>query len=188
MTGAGAPDPPEPRGWRRQLPDLAHIAEIVGTVAVVISLLYVGVQLRQATRQMEREENNATQAQWQTIRLLLATDRDVARLWHAGLNGDSLDAIDRVRFDRLFSEHTWATFHIRDRARLGIFPWQEFERGGATRLVHWICTPGGSPWWRENRTGYPPDFVADVGVVMDRVGSAEAPPCPGRETVPTTLP
>jgi hypothetical protein len=90
------------RGW---LQDLSNASQVVGAIAVVASLIYVGFQLRQNTRQLQREENNATQAQWQTIRLTLAGDQDVAQLWVAGLNGEALDAVQRLRFESLLSEH-----------------------------------------------------------------------------------
>ena len=163
---------------RLGLERLALISQIVGTVALVVSLVYVGLQLQQATHQLERQENNATQDQWQAIRLAIATDPDLARIWQAGLAGDSLDATGRYRFGALLSEHTWATFHIWDRTRLGIFEPSEFMRGAAPPLARWLCTPGGAAWWSGQRGGYPPGFVEDMDKAMGQRAAAEGVECP----------
>ena len=163
---------------RLGLERLALVSQIVGTVALVVSLVYVGLQLQQATHQLERQENNATQSQWQAIRLAIATDPDLARIWQAGLRGDSLDAADAYRFGSLLSEHTWATFHIWDRTRLGIFESSEFMRGAAPPLAGWLCTPGGAAWWTGHRGDYPPGFVGDMGTAMAQLAASEDVECP----------
>ena len=163
------------RAW---LQDLSNASQVVGAIAVVASLIYVGLQLRQNTRQLQREEHNATQAQWQTIRLTLAGDREVAQLWVAGLGGEALDAAQRLRFESLFSEHTWATFHIWDRTQAGIFEPNEFERGAAPPLARWLCTPGGAPWWAKTKVHYAPGFVREVDAAMTRLTPEERAHCP----------
>ncbi len=154
------------RGW---LQDLSNASQVVGAIAVVASLVYVGIQLRQNTRQLQREENNATQAQWQTIRLTLAGNREVAQLWVAGLDGEALNAVQRLRFESLLSEHTWATFHIWDRAQAGIFEPKQFERGAAPPLARWLSTKGGARWWARTKVQYAPGFVRDMDAAIARL-------------------
>ncbi len=162
-------------GW---LQDLSNAFQVVGAIAVVASLIYVGLQLRLNTSQLQREESNATQAQWQAIRLTLAGDRDVAQLWVAGLNGGTLDAIDRLRFESLLSEHTWATFHIWDRTVTGVFEASNFERGAGPSLARWLCSPGGAPWWTKTKVQYAPGFVHAVEAAMTRLTPEERANCP----------
>lgn len=163
---------------RLGLERLSLVSQIVGTVALVVSLIYVGLQLQQATHQLERAENNATQDQWQAIRLAIATSPDLARIWKEGLSGDTLDATEAYRFEALLAEHTWATFHIWDRTQRGIFELTEFMRGAAPPLAGWLCTPGGSAWWTERRSEYPPGFVADMDTAMARFAAVEDVECP----------
>jgi hypothetical protein len=105
-------------------------------------------------------------------------DREVAQLWVAGLNGEALDAVQRLRFESLLSEHTWAAFHIWDRTQAGIFETGEFARGAGPPLARWLCTPGGAPWWAKTKVRYPPAFVRDVDAAMTRLTPEERANCP----------
>ena len=163
---------------RLGLRELADFSQVVGTVAVLVSLVYVGVQLRQATDQLERQENNATQSQWQAIRLMLAGERDAARVWTEGLRGDSLDAVDAARFDRLLEEHTWATVHIWDRTQRGLFEAADFQQSAAPPLAGWLCTAGGGPWWTDHRDRYPAGFVREMDAAMERLSNRATARCP----------
>lgn len=169
----GAVDQP-PRVW---LHDLSHVSQIVGSMAVVASLVYVGLQLQQNTRQLEREESNATQSQWQAIRLLVASNREVAELWVAGLNGDALDAVQRLRFESLLTEHIWATSQMYYRGKL-FGGTEEFESTSGPPLARWLCTRGGALWWQKNKLAFPADFVRDVGATMTRLPPEERANCP----------
>jgi hypothetical protein len=51
------------------LEQLANLAQIIGSAGVVLSLIFVGLQLRQNTRAIQRNEHNATMAQWTVIRM-----------------------------------------------------------------------------------------------------------------------
>jgi hypothetical protein len=169
----GAVDQP-PRVW---LHDLSHVSQIVGSIAVVASLVYVGLQVQQNTTQLQREESNATQSQWQAIRLLVASNREVAELWVAGLNGDALDAVQKLRFESLLTEHIWATSQIYYRRKLFGDMW-EFESTSGPPLARLLCTRGGALWWQKNKRAFPADFVRDVGATMTRLPREERANCP----------
>jgi hypothetical protein len=89
-----------------------------------------------------------------------------------------LDAVQRLRFESLLSEHTWATFHIWDRTQAGIFEPNEFERGAAPPLARWLCTPGGAPWWTKTKVHYSPGYVRDVDAAMTGLPPEERAHCP----------
>ena len=165
----GAVDQP-PRVW---LHDLSQVSQIVGSIAVVASLVYVGLQVQQNTRQLQLYQNDATQSQWQAIRLLVASNREVAELWVAGLNGDALDAVQRLRFESLLAEHIWATMQIYYRFGTG-----EFESISGPPLARWLCTRGGALFWQKNKLAFPADFVREVGATMTRLPPEERANCP----------
>jgi len=165
----GAVDQP-PRVW---LHDLSQVSQIVGSIAVVASLVYVGLQVQQNTRQLQLYQNDATQSQWQAIRLLVASNREVAELWVAGLNGDALDAVQRLRFESLLAEHIWATMQIYYRFGTG-----EFESTSGPPLARWLCTRGGALFWQKNKPAFPAYFVREVGATMTRLPPEERANCP----------
>lgn len=91
------------------LEDLGNIGDFLGGIGVVITLIYLAVQIRQNTRQLRSdsaaaqtrslEGTNTDISKW--IEGIVA-NRDVAELWAQGLiDIDSLDATDRLRFDYL---------------------------------------------------------------------------------------
>ena len=65
----------------------AYLAQIVASIGVVVSLIFVGLQIRQNTRALERAEHNSTMGQLTVIRQAIAQNRDIAELMTAGLHG-----------------------------------------------------------------------------------------------------
>ena len=146
----------------------SYVAQILGTVAIVVSLIFVGLQIRQNTSVLERNEHNSTMAQWTVIRQAIATNRDIAELMTAGLQGErALDAADRLRLENMLQENAWASFHIWDRTQRGVFPPGTFEFSCAPLLGVVLATPVGEAWWaRAKRGGFVPAYVADVDAML----------------------
>src|SRR5215470_11932483 len=107
---------------------MVAISQLVAAVGVILSLIFVGLQIKQNTRALQRNEHNSTMAQWTVIRQAIAQNRDIAELMTAGLSGErTLDAADQLRLDQMLQENAWAAFHIWDRAQRGVFPKGTFE-------------------------------------------------------------
>jgi hypothetical protein len=153
------------------LEQFSNLTQIVGSVGVIVSLLFVGLQIRQNTRALQREEHNSTMAQWTVIRMAIAKHRDIAELMTAGLHGErALDAADQLRLEQMLSENAWASFHIWERTQRGIFPKGTFELSCGAHLCGLLGTAGGGTWWRNaKQTGFPPAFVSDVDAVLTKV-------------------
>jgi hypothetical protein len=63
------------------------VSQIIASVAIVASLIFVGLQVRDNTTALQRDEHNSTMAQWTVIRIVVAKHRDVAELMTDGFNG-----------------------------------------------------------------------------------------------------
>ena len=144
------------------------ISQLVAAVAVILSLVFVGLQIKHNTRALQRTEHNSTMEQWTVIRQAIAQNRDIAELMTTGLRGESdLDAADQLRLEQMLQENAWAAFHIWDRTQRGIFPKGTFEATGGALLATLLKTPGGESWWRRAKhIGFHPGFVADVDAVL----------------------
>jgi hypothetical protein len=147
---------------------ISYLAQIVASVGVVVSLIFVGLQIRHNTGALQRNEHNSTMAQWTVIRMAIARNRDIAELMTAGLHGErAMDAADQLRLEQMLQENAWAAFHIWDRTQRGIFPKGTFEATGGALLYGLLRTAGGGTWWRSaKQTGFPPGFVLDVDAVL----------------------
>ena len=150
------------------LEQLSYLAQIVGTVGVVLSLIFVGVQVKQNTRALERNEHNSTMTQWTVIRMAIAQHRDVAELFTAGLNAERvLDAADQLRLEQMLAEYAWAAFHIWDRTQRGVFPEGTFELTGGALFCRVLRTAAGEVWWHSAKhAGFIPGFVLDVDAML----------------------
>ena len=110
---------------------ISYLAQIVASVGIIVSLIFVGLQIRQNTGVLQRNEHNSTMAQWTVIRMAIARNRDIAELMTAGLHGERvIDAADQLRLEQMLAEQAWAAFHIWDRTQRGIFPKGTFEATG----------------------------------------------------------
>ena len=74
----------------------ANLAEIIGTTAIVVSLIYVAVQIRQSNRHMAQE---AQRTRAQAVRENLARMADNAELMVKDGAGEALSAAEAIRLN-----------------------------------------------------------------------------------------
>jgi hypothetical protein len=155
---------------------LSYLAQIVASVAVIMSLIFVALQIKQNTGALQRNEHNSTMAQWTVIRMAIAANRDIAELMTAGLHGErALDAADQLRLEQMLQEYAWAAFHIWDRTQRGVFPKGTFEATAGPLLCDVLGTVRGEAWWRSAKhTGFIPGFVLDVDAVLAKDSAASS--------------
>src|SRR6266436_7465344 len=131
------------------LEQLSYLAQMVASVGVIVSLIFVGLQIRQNTGALQWNEHNSTMAQWTVIRMAIAKHRDIAELMTAGLRGEgAIDAADQLRLEQMLAEHAWAAFHIWDRTQRGVFSKGTFEMTCGPLLCGLLRTVRGAAWWR----------------------------------------
>ena len=152
---------------------IVAISQLVAAVGVILSLVFVGLQIKQNTRALQRTEHNSTMEQWTVIRQAIAQNRDIAELMTAGLQGErTLDSADQLRLEQMLAEQAWAAFHIWDRTQRGMFPNGTFEATGGALLATLLRTSGGAACWRtakETGYGFHPRFVSDVDAILAKV-------------------
>lgn len=186
--------PAKPLFHRDRAEYFAFIAQMVSAVAVVVSLIFVGVQLREANVVAIRDESNATMTQWSAFRTSIYEGRDAAEVFAAGMSGSrALDEADQLRFLYIMREHGWATFQVWDRTQKGLFPKWNFDVGAANDFLKVICTPGGAQAWASIKGELPPPYVADMDRLAIPFASAngvacDAPPFVDQAPVPTPQP
>jgi hypothetical protein len=81
------------------LEDLGNVGEFVAAIAVVVSLLYLAVQIRQNTRAVRSSVFSELQSEIRQNSFALASNEDLARIWRqANEDFESLTADERIRF------------------------------------------------------------------------------------------
>ncbi|HEX3282958.1 MAG TPA: hypothetical protein VHR36_17100 [Pyrinomonadaceae bacterium] len=152
---------------------ISYLAQIIASVGVIASLIFVALQIKQNTGALQRNEHNSTMAQWTVIRMAIAGHRDIAELMTGGLRGErALDAADQLRLEQMLQEYAWASFHIWDRTQRGVFPKGTFEATAGPLLSEVLTTSRGGAWWTNAKhIGFIPQFVQDVDAVLAKSGS-----------------
>ncbi len=156
------------------LSEFSDLSQIVGAIAVVASLLFVGVQLRQNTRQMKRGEANSAMAQGSALRHLLMSNREFAQLLIGGLGGSPLEAADELRLNALFAEITYMSRQVLDRVKHGLVDDDEFEREIIPQVRPLLTAPRGIAWWRAARGRFPSDFAAAMEASLPALAAPAA--------------
>ncbi|MDQ0248272.1 hypothetical protein J2W22_000319 [Sphingomonas kyeonggiensis] len=170
-------EPRRPIFHRDRMEYWAFVAQIVSALAVVASLVFVGLQLYDSNRVAARSEANDTQAQWSSFRASIYSSHDTAEMFRAGLEGSqALDPADQLRFDYLMREHGWATYQVWERVRDGLMPRAHYEAGQGADFVRVICTRGGWAVWSRIKIELARPYVDD----MDRMAAAYARANPGK--------
>ena len=153
---------------------LSYLAQIVASIGVIVSLIFLASQIKHNTAALERNEHNSTMEQWTVLRQAIAQNRDIAELMTSGLSGErALDAADQLRLEQMLQEYAWASFHIWDRTQRGVFPKGTFEATAGAFLCALLTTPRGGTWWHNAKnTGFIPAFVSDVDAVLAKNSGA----------------
>jgi hypothetical protein len=148
---------------------IGAIAEAVGALAVIITLVYLTFQLRQNTKAIELSTyrgviDDANQWQYKVIE-----SPEIAELYIAGMRGDELSSSDRLRFsllmNTLFSHWGYA------------FGAETFEVVNTSQIAGVLSHPGGADHWRRavaNKTiSLPPEFIKFVNGVLEDVEAGQ---------------
>jgi len=179
--------PSEPNAGSMTLQDLSSIGEIVGATAVVISLVYLAIQVRQNTRQIrENSEINRLMLQenfvsgQQDALLNLAQDPEFYRVWREGTqNSDGISDDDRERFGMLLYSQMYR-YHLMLQAK-SVEP-LEYKRA-VLQIKRLAQVPSFRVWWSRQRRyfEFDPDFCRVVdeqirATVQDRHQAGEDSP------------
>jgi len=149
---------------------LGNFGEFAGAIAVVITLLFLVIQIRQNTKQMRRLELNAAHQQFAVSRMAIATDREWAALvLKSATSVDELDPVDRLRINTWLLNQMQAHYHAWDRAREGTSEkdvWDVTVNGLKTTLG----MAAFSRWWPRNRNSFIPKFRDEVDRMLEHGG------------------
>jgi hypothetical protein len=127
------------------------VAQIISAVAIIGSLIFVGVQLRQATSAMRNSSSQAHSAIYTGLVSTIIENADFASIWRRGLADPStLDDDDRVRF----IAYTSAQFRFFESSRVQWLQhqlddehWQNID----AQVRNFASQPGVQAWWKARR-------------------------------------
>jgi len=147
---------------------IGAVGEIFGALAVVVTLLYLGRQLRQESLATTGETMSSWLSDYNVLILELLRDAEVSKIIRQGLTDfGSLDSNDQMRF------HIWMIAHLLNAQNLYLQ-----RQDGVMHLqladtvlsfnASMLSLNGGRYWWGTTRAILQPDFVAHMDNLIER--------------------
>src|SRR5215475_1430321 len=131
------------------LNDLANLGQVVGAIAVVISLIYVALQIRQNTNAVRSATAQTVHEHFSNWYNLLAADAELAQIASKGLRDyASLSEQERVRFIAIFMSFVSYSQNAFLKWREGLLKpalWLGWEQV----MLNLFGAPGGKAFWKE---------------------------------------
>jgi hypothetical protein len=131
---------------------LGNWGEFIGGIAVVISLVYVGLQIRSSVRQTRVDSYTRGTEMWLKYTSIVTSDSETWRIFHHGTRElDSLDHSEQARFGFLISMYFGMidTFMVHDEAGMQYNP--ESYRRILEQAFAIYSLPGVQAWWQKGK-------------------------------------
>jgi len=128
--------------------DWAAIGEIVGAIAVLVTLAYLAIQIRQNTRQIRNEGHlGITESYNAILSQLLADDALFKVIVRGCQDWEGLTAFEQSRFHIFFHQHLT---HLRTAYQLHAKGAIDSDVYGSIEDLHInvLANPGGRVWWK----------------------------------------
>ena len=129
------------------LEQVSYLAEIIGVIVVVISLIYVGAQIKQNTNATQAAAAQSFVEMYNTFTSAVGSSEEMADIWRIGLTDmDILGETEKVRFSAIAAQ-CMKVFES------GYLQWQrgalddDLWSGLSVAAIDVVNQPGVRKWW-----------------------------------------
>lgn len=148
------------------LQTLANIGEIIGAAAVVLSLIYVAIQIRQNTQAQRTENYSRALDRLAAMQSTLSQDDEVAVIFSKGVTDTSkLTPTERIRFTWSIYELFGAFEFMFHASRTNAIP-EEVWRRWSSAVAWWLTFPGIQTWWSARPIPFTDSFTEFVEYLL----------------------
>ena len=147
------------------LADLGNLGEFVGAIGVVVSLLYLAVQIRQNTRSVRSSTHHASVVARNAVLLAFADPKAAPVMLKAGRAYNDLTLEERFRFTMLM--RAFFSFHedVHLQFREGLID-RDYWDARARVVTESLAQPGVREWWTRNRHIYTDSFQRAIAELL----------------------
>ena len=146
---------------------IGAVAELAGSVGVILTLVYVATQIKQANVGMRVSAKQEMSRQYGEFADQIIEDVDLAELFLAGNEGEELDRIQRLRYFTMMEKATWQFSSMYFQQQHQALPAEEWHQTKV--LIQRTCISVGYRKWRSiNSPRYELDFVAFIDNLLSR--------------------
>jgi len=141
---------------------ISAVAEILGAIGVIVSLLYLAVQTRKNTKEVARSNSRQTYADHATALRPLVESAELCDLFvRAQSSRDELNVSERYRFDLAMGNWLQAVEQAFADYRDGNYP-AESMNSHTNNVPAFLNTPGGTSFWNERKVWFSEVFQQEV--------------------------
>jgi hypothetical protein len=144
------------------LSDLGDLGDFLGGIGVIVTLVYLAVQIRANTREVRAASFDSVSTAHFEIQGILGQEPGLAKIWFDGLKGQvELSEVDAQRFWFLFVTvaRRWERAFLKTRSgTLESDAWSGIE----AEYIAIFSNPGAQNCWKSMRRGFSSEFVAFV--------------------------
>ena len=150
---------------------IGAISEVVGAIAVVLSLIYVATQIKQNTAASRSQSINQINSQYGALMSQVAMNGDLAQIYRKATDGEALDPDETVRYTAYLSAFFAFIEEIFLLHRSGIYE-ENLGEGDAVEFLaptvqRLLAGPTAIDWWRkESRNLYVPELCDSVDRIV----------------------
>jgi hypothetical protein len=154
------------------------VAEILGVIAVIASLIYLAAQVRQSTAVARAAMVHATSELWASYGQMLASDGELADIYLRGVNGEQLSPVETLRLEYVIEVYMNLLEDADHQYRSGLY----FEEEDGIDLIEYIaptykalfrCAVGRHWWAAVAPSSTVPSLYAKMNKIMQKWDTEE---------------
>ena len=149
------------------LQTLANIGEIIGAVTVVLSLIYLAVQIRQSTQAQRTENHSRALDRLAAMQSSLSQDDEFSLMFSKGaVDTSKLTPRERIRFTWSLYEAFGAFEFMFHASKTDAIP-EEVWRRWSSAVAWWLTFPGVQAWWSSKPLPFTDSFTSFVESLLE---------------------
>jgi hypothetical protein len=131
---------------------IGGVGGVIAALAVVASLVFVGVQIRSSLRQANADSYSTVTALWTNFTNAVAASDEAWEIFYTGIRDyESLSNKDRARFNFLIGMYFGIQDTILVHQELGVWKNSETYQRALDESYRLFMMPGVQAWWREHQ-------------------------------------
>ncbi|MFK7864833.1 MAG: hypothetical protein AB8B95_11480 [Pseudohongiellaceae bacterium] len=144
---------------------LGAIGEIIGAIAVIATLVYLSIQLRQNTQAVRSSALDSSISALSVIRDRILSDKEIAELYISGCEDpESLDSADLTRYRMLLTNILLAIMNLYENHKHAGLS-ESFWTNIKPNVQRTFSSKGGNWFWNEYRH----EFENEFALVIDQI-------------------
>jgi len=137
--------------------ELGSLGEFIASLGVLITLIYLAIQMRQNTKAVRLNTAHSITEEFQEIFSLLASDQSLSEVFMEAAQNEELSGVSRLRYNTFMGSamRAYENAYLQNREQAAIAD----HLGGFTRMmIDVTAMPAFSNFWADRKHWFSDDF------------------------------